>query len=397
MSASQQITLDYDVDFSVDDVPDLPAVLHRVRSEKPVAWVKGYGEPALLLTSYDLVSEMLSDEESFPAPAFYGQLSTEIMGRHMLAMTGTEHRVNRALVSPSFRPRLMPYLQGAMFEPLAHQLIDEFEARGSAELVSEFTRIYPARIIMGLMGLPLEMDAEVHRWAVGVLDWRTSFDEAMACSEAFAAFVDPILQQRRVDPGDDLISMLATTELDGERLTDEEIFGFLKLLFPAGADTTYLNLGSTLFALLTYPDEMTKLREDLASGCRWAAEEGLRWYPAVAAQTRTCPADTVWHGIAIPAGTLILSSLLAANRDPAVFPDPDRFDVRRRPNRAATFGHGVHVCLGSHLARAEMEVALRVLLERLPKLRWSTTEGVRLHGVIGQSMRGPNKLPVRFD
>lgn len=396
MTTSTPSVLDFDVDIALDDVGDVPALLHSIRSTHPAAWVKGYGQPALLLTSYELVNAMLLDEKSFPAASYYGAFTTEVMGRSMLAMSGREHRVNRALAAPSFRPRLMLDLMDRLLEPLAQELVDDLESRASAELVSEFTRIYPSRVIMRLLGLPAHRDADVMRWAMGFLDFRADYDEAMACVSAFTAFVQPILDERRVNPGDDLLSMLATTELEGQRLSDDEIFAFLKLLFPAGADTTYLNLGSTLFALLTYPDEMEKVRADLGTRCRWAAEEGLRWYPAVALQPRINPADTVWQGITIPANTMILSSLLGANRDPAVFSDPDRFDVERRTTRTLTFGQGVHVCLGAHLARAEMDVALRVLLERFPNLRWDDSAGSRLHGAVDQTMRGPNRLPVRF-
>ena len=143
---------------------------------------------------------------------------------------------------------------------------------------------------------------------------------------------------------------------------------------------------------------MAKVREDVTTRCRWAAEEGLRWFGAVTYLPRIAPTDVVWHGLSIPAGTMIMCCLLAANRDPAVFADPDRFDVERQPQHLLTFGQGVHVCLGTHLARAEMDVALRVLLERFPNLRWADDkQGARLCGAIDQTMSGPDKLPVRFD
>jgi cytochrome P450 len=223
------------------------------------------------------------------------------------------------------------------------------------------------------------------------------FEHAVACSREFIDFVRPLLQKRRSDPADDLISRLATEEVNGEHLTDEEIFNFLRLLFPAGADTTYLGLGSTVYALLTHPEQLEQVKRNLAEECRWAAEEGLRWAPPVSLQPRANPHDVVWHGTPIPGGTPLLFGIAPANRDPAMFPNPDRFDVSRRPAGLLSFGLGTHFCLGAHLARAEMDVAMRVLLERLPRLRLVDDGDTGIVGVIGSVMQGPNRLPVRFD
>jgi cytochrome P450 len=390
-------SLDFDVDLALDDVGDLPALLHEIRASKPAAWVRAFGQPTLLLCSHELVEAALRDEETFPSAAFYGAVTTDVMGRNIQSMYGAEHRVNRALVSPAFRPRLMPGLVEPLLEPLAHELVDRIESRGSADLVAEFTRVYPFRIILRMLGLPPHAEAEVQRWALGILDIQQHYDEALRCAADFTAYVKPILDERRLHPGDDLLSTLATAEVEGERLLDEEIFAFLKLLFPAGADTTYLNLGSTLFALLTHRDQLERVRADPATGCRGATEEGLRWYPSVPLLPRRNPRDVVWHDITIPADTPLIFALLGANRDPAVFPDPDRFSIDRHATQTLTFGQGVHFCLGAHLARAEVETALRVILGRLPKLRLADDDGVRITGSFVQLLQGPNRLPVRFD
>jgi len=389
--------LDEETDYAVEDLPDLVERLHRLRATRPAAWVRCFGEPALMFTSYELVNAALRDEETFPSAAFYGNVVTDVLGRNLQCMYGDEHRLNRALVSPAFRQRLMPGLVDPLLEPVAHELIDRFEGRGSADLVAEFTRRYPFTIILRLLGLPPAAEDDVQRWALGMLDIQQNYEHAVECSRQFMAFVQPILEERRTDPGNDLVSTLATTEVDGARLTDDEIFNFLRLLFPAGADTTYLGLGSTLFGLLSDPRQLEVVQADPATECRWAAEEGVRWEPPTGLLPRRNPNDTVWHGTAIPAGTPLVFALLAANRDPAVFADPDRFDVRRRPSGTLTFGLGVHFCLGAHLARAEMEVALKVLVERLPRLRLVDREGVRVMKTFVQFLRGPNRLPVRFD
>jgi cytochrome P450 len=387
--------LDDEVDVYVDDLPDLAAKLHEMRGRRPALWARGFGRPTLLLLSHGLVRAAFCDEETFPSAEYYGN-HVDVLGRNLQCMRGDEHRTNRALVSPPFRKSLMPQLVPPLLEPVAHELVDRFEAKGRADLVADFTSRYPFIVISRLLGLPRHSEHDIKRWAVGMFHIRNRYDYALRCSREFTDFVRPILQQRRVEPGDDLISRLVTTEVDGTRLDDEEVFDFLRMLFPAGADTTYLGLGSTLYSLLTHPHQMDLVRADPAALCRWAGEEGMRLNPPTAWINRVNPSDVIWNDIAIPAGASLMLGVMAANRDPAVYPDPDRFDVHRRPAAVVTFGYGKHFCLGAPLARAEVDVALRVLLERLPDLRLVDDGGVRISGTIHQLFRGPNRLPVQF-
>jgi cytochrome P450 len=396
MGVAPPDVLDTPLDVSLDEVDDLHAVLHDLRARKPAVWARAFGRPAVVLLSHELVQAAFKDEETFPSAEFYGQVVTDVMGRNLQCMVGEEHRVNRALVSPAFRQRLMPGLVAPLLEPVAHELIDRFEDRGEAELVADFTSRYPFTIICRLLGIPKRSEDEVKRWALGLLDIQRNYELALQCSREFIEFVTPILDQRRHDPGDDLISTLATTEVEGERLTDEEIFAFLRLLFPAGADTTYLGLGNTLLALLTHPDQLERVRAEPGDECRWAAEEGLRWNAPVAFIPRRSPREVVWNGVEVPEDTILQLAIVAANRDPEVFDHPDRFDVGRRPASVLTFGFGTHFCLGAHLARAELETTLRVLLERLPRLRL-VDDDARVVGQFNKILRGPNHLGVRFD
>jgi cytochrome P450 len=397
MTITVPSTLDSEIDVILDDLADVAGTQHELRARGPALWARGFGQPALLLLSHELVHAAFLAEDTFPSAEFYGHTVTDVLGRNLQCMYGEEHRINRALVSPAFRQRLMPGLVPPLLEPVAHELVDRVAATGRADLVADFTSRYPFIVITRLLGLPAHSEEEVKRWAIGMLDIQNRHDVALQCSREFMAFVDPILQARRHDPGDDLLSTLATTEFEGQRLTDEEIFNFLRLLFPAGADTTYLGLGSTLHALLTNPDQMALVLEDPAAQCRWAAEEGIRLNPPTAWIPRRNPREVVWHGIPIPEGASMFLGVMAANRDPAVYPDPDRFDIRRRPTQVMTFGFGAHFCLGAHLARAELETALRVLLTRLANLRLVDDDGVRITGTIHHLLRGPNRLPVTFD
>ena len=274
--------LDTEMDFALDDVEDLAGELAALRRRAPVAWGRMFGRPALALLSHELVRDSFMDEETFPSAEFYGYVVTDVLGRNLQCLYGAEHRRNRALVSPAFRQRLMPGLIGPLLEPVAHELIDRFEGAGAAELVADFTSRYPFLVITRLLGLPRHSEDQVKEWAIAMLDIQQNYDFALQCSHEFMAFVDPILQQRRDEPGEDLISTLATAEVDGERLTDEEIFNFLRLLFPAGADTTYLGLGSSLLGLLRNPDQLNgwrPTRRPNAAGRPRRASAGTRQRP----------------------------------------------------------------------------------------------------------------------
>lgn len=397
MSIATPDVLDTDIDFLLDDLPDVAGTLRELRSRKPAVWGRAFGEPALALLTYDLVQAAFKAEDVFPAADFYEHVVGDVLGRNLQCMRGEEHRLNRALVSPAFRQRLMPDLIAPLLEPVAHELIDRFVASGEADLVADFTTRYPFIVITRLLGLPEHSEEEIRRWAITMFDIQQDHSAALGASREFTAFVDPILQRRRTDPGTDLLSTLATTEVEGERLSDEDIFTFLRLLFPAGADTTYLGLGNTLHALMTHPDQMALVLADPAEECRWAAEEGIRMNPPTAWIPRRNPADVTWEGIDIPAGASMILGVMAANRDPSMFEDPDEFRVDRRPSQVITFGFGTHFCLGAHLARAELQTALRVILERLPGLRLRETDGVRITGTIHHLLRGPTRLPVAFE
>lgn len=386
------------VDFAFDDIPDVHAVLADLRARKPYAVVPYAGVHALLLLSHELVTAAFKDEESFPSAAMYSATTEAVLGHTIQCMSGEEHRVNRALVAPAFRRRLMDGHVAAILEPLAHEIVDRFADRGSADLVAEFTHQYPIQVITRLLGLPVHDEDRFRRWARELFHYPFEPAAAERASAEFTAYVTPILAERRAGPGGDLLSTLTSMRgEDGRGLTDEEVLSFLRLLFPAGADTTYLGLGNALLALLTHPDQLDLVRSDPDEHLPWAVEEALRWEPPVGLLPRLCPVRVPdWHGLDIPDETPLIFAITAANRDPAVYPDPDRYDVTRREMATLAFGDGPHVCLGTFLAIAEMRVALRVLLERLPNLRLREGAEVRVKGMLTTALRGPDRLPVVF-
>jgi cytochrome P450 len=384
-----------EVDFALGgDIDDLHGTLRELREQGPVAGVRYYGEPAWLLTTFEAVEAAYRDDDLFPAAAAFKELTEPVLGRNLQCMHGEEHRRNRMLVSPAFRARAMPEVVRPLVEDVAHELVDRFAARGEADLVDEFDRLLPGVVITRMLGVPRDADADFQHWAHDLLSFTADAPRALAARDEFTRYLAPFVAERRADPRDDLVSTLATTEIEGEHLTDEEIFSFVRLVFAAGTDTTFFGLGNALFALLTHPDQLEVVLAEPEVELPWAVEEVLRWESPVSMEPRRAPTATTWFGESIDAGARLLFGIAAANRDPARFDEPDRFDVERRPQPIMTFGIGPHFCLGAHLARAELAGALAVLVSRLPGLRLVDPGATRIAGTV---LRGPERLAVRFD
>lgn len=386
------------VDFAFQDDPDIHATLATLRARRDYAVVPFAGARAVLLLTDELVSAAFKDEASFPAAAIYQMTTGPVLGKTLQCMEGQEHRIARGIATPPFRRKKVASCVEPLLEPLAHELIDRFAGDDSVDLVAEFTTKYPVLVISRLLGLPVADEATVHRWAHDLFYFPLDPEAAMRASREFTEYVVPIVQARRRDPGDDLISMLVTESAEGEFLDDEQILSFLRLLFPAGADTTMLALGNTLSALLTHPEQLALLRSDPDEWTQWAIWEGLRWEPPVGLLPRACPEAVQWRGISIPALTPMVFSINAAHRDPAVYERPDELDITRRKTSMLSFGQGVHSCAGNWLAIAELTTALRALLERLPDLRLvpGGEDAAKVTSQVGVALRGPNALPVQW-
>jgi cytochrome P450 len=219
-------------------------------------------------------------------------------------------------------------------------------------------------------------------------------DIAAAASTGLAELLQPLIDARRVEPGEDLISILAHAEFEGRRLTDDEILSFCRLLAPAGVETTYRSTSNVLFGLLTHPDQLEAVRSDRAL-IPQAIEEGLRWECPTPAMVRRATCDTEVCGVRIRSGMFIVAHVGAANRDPTRWENPDEFDIFRpqRPNLAT--GTGPHTCLGMHLSRIEVSIALNRLFDRMPDpMRLDETAAVP--SISGHMFRSPPSLAVRF-
>jgi cytochrome P450 len=342
--------------------------------------------------SYQAVSQVLLDGETFSS-AGYGETMGLVMGHSILEMDEPEHHRYRLLIQQAFTLKAMEKWERDIVKPIVHRLIDAFADRGRAELVRELTFPFPIQVIAAMLGLPEADLPEFHRRAAELISIAVDIERGFNASIALRDYFATILAQRRVDPKDDVISVLAHAELDGQKLTDEEVYAFLRLLLPAGAETTYRSSSNLLYGLLRHPEQLAALHANRGL-MRAAIEEGLRWESPLTGIARMATRDVVVEGTPIPAGAVIGVCIGAANRDPERWPDPDRFDITREARQHTSFASGPHTCIGMHLARMETTVTLNALLDRLPDLRLDpAAEDVH---VTGLGFRAPRSLPVLF-
>lgn len=315
---------------------------------------------------------------SSPGAGPKGQVSHE---NSLLMMGGTQHRRYRALVQPSFVPAKATWWNTNWIEDTVHGLIDSLEADGRAELNVDFCASIPVLTITGSFGIPVEQ----------ALDVRAAMQDPASVVEILA----PIVAARREHAHDDLISILARAEITDEegthQLSDVDIYSFSILLLMAGSGTTWKQLGITLAALLNRPEVLEAVRSDRAL-LRNAVEESVRWEPTDPMFSRWVTEDVDFHGVHLPKGSVLHLCLGAANRDPERWERPDEYDIYRPIKPTFGFGGGPHVCLGMHVARAEMLTGISALLDRLPDLRLDPA--APRPEAIGFYERGVMEIPV---
>jgi cytochrome P450 len=343
---------------------------------------------------YDAVSEVLRDAHRFSSRG-YELMMGPVMGHTILEMDEPEHGRVRGLLQQAFTRKALESWERKLVRPVVGALVDAFAQRGHADLIRELTFPFPVSVIAGMMGLPEEEHDDFHRLAIELISVNIDPEIGLKASGALKAMFARALAERRRNPGDDLISMLASAELDdGTRLDDELIYAFLRLLAPAGAETTYRSSSNLLFGLLSHPDQLDAVRAD-PTLIPQAIDEGLRWECPLTGIMRTCTADTEVDGVAIPEGQMIHVNLGSANHDETRWDEPERFDIFRPLKAHIAFAFGPHRCLGIHLATMETRVVLETLFERFPNLRLDP-EAEDVH-ITGMAFRSPLELPVRFD
>lgn len=349
-----------------------------------------------MVFDYDSVKWLLNDPQTFssrvPAPPNW-----------FIFSDAPEHTKLRGLISRAFTPRVIANLEPHIRD-LSAELLDGIMERGAFDLVAEYAVPLPMKVVAGMIGIPLSEWATYKRWSDMILRLsysRSGGPEAERALKEFTeatiemrAYLDGMIAERRARPRDDLLTHLIEAEVDGERLSAEEILGFMQLLVVAGQETTTDLIDNAVLCLLENPDQLDRLRAE-PQLLESAIEEVLRYRSPLQWMMRTPRRDTELHGQVIPAGALVLPMIGSANRDPQAFPDPNRFDIGRSPNPHVAFGHGPHFCLGAPLSRLEARIALNDILARFRSFEpvsqkpWPPRPALHVHG--------PASLPLRFE
>ncbi|MCS7476282.1 cytochrome P450 [Umezawaea endophytica] len=387
--------------FGEADRLELDPTYEELRRTEPVARVRlPYGGDAWLVTKYDDVKTVLSDLR-FSRAAVLGQDVPRAMPmiqdrQSILSMDPPEHGRLRKLVAKGFTMRRVEQLRDRAQE-IVDGLLDEMEKEGSpADLVEALNMPLPITIICEMLGVPYDDRAEFRNWSDRALAI-TAFtpEEITAGFENLQGYIAELVAERRQSPTDDVLGTLVTARDEGDRLTEEELVNFGVTLLVAGHETTANQLGNFLYTLLSNPDRLAELRAD-PDLVPAAVEELLRITPlgGSAGFPRIATEDVELSGVTIPAGDAVFIGQ-AGNRDPAVFPDPNRIDFHRENNAHVAFGHGVHHCVGAPLARMELQVAIGTLLSRYPALELAVPVD-EVPFKKGRLVRGPRELLVRW-
>jgi cytochrome P450 PksS len=319
---------------------------------------------------------------------------TDAINQNMLFADPPNHTRLRTLVNQAFTPRRVEQMAPAL-RVAATDLIDAVYLQGEMDLIAQFALPFPVVVISNLLGIPPADQAQVAAWSQTIISpggRRIKAQKRRRMMHDFVAYLQTLFAKRRREPQDDLVTALVQAEADGERLSETELSSMVALLLVTGHETTVNLIGNGVLTLLNHPDQLVLLRQNphLLDG---AVEEILRFDgPVETSTTRWVGEDLVYQGHAMQRGETVRVVIASANRDPAAFPQPDRFDITRTPNKHIQFGHGIHYCLGAPLARLEGRMAIWLLFERLPDLHITAAPHFR-QGVL---FRGLEKLPVAW-
>jgi cytochrome P450 len=347
------------------------------------------------ITRYTDAERVLRDGETFSSTINAEHIG-HFMGDLILAMDGAEHRQYRNLVAKAFRASQLEQWDASLVRPMINGLLDAIAPLGRADLVASVTAKYPVQVICGIVGVPLEDADQFHAWAEAINTGPLDPPRGHAASDAMVEYLRPLVEARRAEPTGDFLSDLVHAEIDGEQLSDSKLYGFLRLLLPAGAETTFRVMGNCLYALLTHPDDLARVDAD-RSLLPEVIEETLRWETSVTMVSRIAAKDTEVAGCPIAAGSPVGVLTGSANRDEHRWQDASEWRLGRPPQHHLAFGTGQHQCLGMHLARLELRAGLDAILDRLPNLRLDPDVDLDEMAIEGYAFRGPRALPVCFD
>ncbi|WP_433504717.1 cytochrome P450 [Pseudonocardia halophobica] len=364
-------------------------------------------------TSSYVISRHADVVRAFKDPVFtsrnYEWQLEPVHGRTILQMDGREHSTHRNLVAPAFRGRELAEKFVPVIERNSAALIEAFRSDGQVDLVDRYATRFPINVIVDMLGLPKSDHEHFHRWYTSIMAFLSNLSgdeevtaQGLATKAEFEEYMLPVIAARRANPGDDLLSTLCTAEIDGVRMSDDEIKAFCSLLLTAGGETTDKAIASLMVNLVAHPEQLAEVRAD-HSLIAAAFAETLRFSPPVHMIMRQPAEDVELSGGVVPAGSTVTCLIGAANRDPERYANPDEFDLHRPDldlKRAYTagadhtaFALGRHFCVGAMLARTELEVGIAQLLDAMEDIRFADGAPPPEHGVF---TRAPVSVPLVF-
>ncbi|MBV9513153.1 MAG: cytochrome P450 [Mycobacteriaceae bacterium] len=349
--------------------------------------------PAEEWTFFDFNSVFAAfrDDEVFGSEQYNATIGL-VFGPTILGMHGKQHQDHRSLVAKAFRQSALERWEPAVIDPICDTLVNEIKDHGGADLVAAVTLEFPTRVTAALLGLPQQDLDLFRRLSFDLISIYVDIEAGLRASVELQAYFQEQVDQRRRAPTNDIIGDLVAAEIDGEKLTDDAIISFLRLLLPAGLETTYRSSSNLLYLLLTHPDQLRALEahRDLIPA---AIEEALRYETPLISVPRTTTREVEVHGWTIPAGAQVNLCIGSANRDETRWEAADTFDIHRPRRAHISFAGGIHSCLGMHLARVETRAMLCSLFNRVTDLQLLTDDDTR---IVGFPFRSPKHLPVTF-
>ncbi|MGH3097477.1 MAG: cytochrome P450 [Streptosporangiales bacterium] len=391
--------------LSPEFAADPYSAYQKMREEFPLIWHEQ--TQSYVISRYEDVERAFKDA-IFTSENYSWQLEP-VHGRTILQMGGREHSTHRSLVGPAFRGRDLAEKFVPVIEKNARELIDRFRYEGHVNLVDQFATRFPINVIVDMLALPKKDHDRFHGWYSSIMAFLSNLaqdPDVMArgqqTKDEFENYMIPLIQERREHPGDDLLSTLCTAEIDGLRMTDHEIKAFCSLLLTAGGETTDKAMASVFKNLVEHPEQMAAVRDDRSLIPRVFAET-LRFSPPVHMIMRQPKEDVELSGGLLGAGRTVTCLISAANRDPRKYSDPDTFNIFREDldlTRAFSAGAnhtafclGRHFCVGSMLAKTEVEAGTGQLLDAMRDIRYSEGFNPVEEGVF---TRAPTNLLLEF-
>lgn len=351
------------------------------RQKDPVSW-----DPERKnwdVFDYDTVKTVLENKDLFSsnrmAPEAEADSQASPLGVSLINIDPPKHRQMRSLVNKAFTPKAMESWRPRI-ERITQTLMDDIEGYKNIDFVDAISFPLPVMVISEIIGVPAEDQRQFKEWSNTIVagpkdnkeeTLKALGEKKMQAHEELGGYFEEILDHKRREPGDDIISVLLAADIDGEKLSENELIGFCILLLIAGNETTTNLLSNAIYTFTEYPESYEAIKKDPDARIAGAIEEVLRFRSPVQSMNRVVKTDTELGGRTLEAGQFVSAWIGSANRDDNQFPEADRFDIFRKPNRHLAFGKGIHFCLGAPLARMEAETALRAWIRRYPEFRRS--------------------------